>query len=148
MGTLAPVATPSLSVNINCLIDTGCSFSNFNKEATARQLVDLNPVAANARRVVRLADGSTVSTVGSIVCNLRMTNDTKAIFVKSITMHILPGLAFDIILGYPTIRRYNLLSLFSSFFCEAGLQVHNCKSCRPCLPAVFQQKCTLTSEAT
>jgi hypothetical protein len=63
-------------------------------------------------------------------------------------MHILPELAFDVILGYPTIRRHNLLSLFYSLFCEADLQVHNCKSCRQCLPAVFQQECTLTSEAT
>ncbi len=28
------------------------------------------------------------------------------------------------------------------------MQIHNCKSCRQCLPAVFQQECTLTSEAT
>jgi hypothetical protein len=89
MGTLAPVATPSLSVSIDCLIETGCLFSNFCKEAFARQLVDLTPIAVNERRVVTLADGSTVSTVGSIVCNLRLTCDTKAISLKSIiTIHI------------------------------------------------------------
>ncbi len=149
MGTLVPVATPSLSVSINCLIvDTGCLFFNFCKQAIARQIVDLTSLAANAQRVVTLADGSTVSTVGSIVCNLRMTCDTKTVFLKSITMHVLPELAFDVILGYPTIKRYNLLFLFYSLLCEADLQIHNCKSCRQCLPAVFQQECTLADEAT
>jgi hypothetical protein len=142
------VATPSISLSINCLIDTGCLFANFCKEATARQLVDLTPTAASERRVVTLADGSTVSTVGSIVCNLSLTYDTKAVSLKSITIRILPELAFDVILGYPTIKRYNLLSVFYSLFCEADLQVHNCKSCRQCLPAVFQQESSLASEAS
>jgi hypothetical protein len=145
MGTLAPVATPSLSVSINY---TGCLLSNFCKEAIARQLVDLTPTAASERRVVTLADGSTVNTVGSIVCNLRLTCNTVAVSLKSITIHILPELAFDVILGYPTIRRYNLLSLFYSLFCETDLQIHNCKSCRQCLPAVFQQETSLAAEAT
>ena len=148
LGTLAPVATPSLSVSINCLIDTGCLFSNFCKEAIARQLTDLTPTADREHRVVTLADGSTVSTVGSVVCNLRLTCNTVAVSLKSVTMHVLPELAFDVILGYPTIKRYNLLSAFYSLFCEADLQVHNCKSCRQCLPAVFQQECTLASGAT
>ncbi len=110
--------------------------------------MDFTPITANTRRVVTLADGSTVSTVGSIVCNLRMTCDAKAVFLKSITMHILPELAFDIILGFPTIKRYDLLSHFASLFSGANLQVHNCKSCRQCLPAVHQQECTLASGAT
>ncbi len=103
LGTLAPVATPCISLSIDCLIDTGCLFANFCKEATARQLVNLTPTAASERRVVTLADGSTVSTVGSIVCNLRLTCDTKYVTLKSITIHILPELAFDVILGYPAV---------------------------------------------
>ncbi len=111
--------------------------------------MDFTPIAANARRVVTLADGSTVSTVGSIVCNLRLTCDTKAIFLKSITMHILPELAFDVILGYPTIRKYELLlTHFSSLFTGKSWQLHNCKSCRQCLPAVHQQECTPAAGAT
>jgi hypothetical protein len=39
-GTMTPVTTPSFSVKIDCLIDTGCLFSNFCKETIARQLVD------------------------------------------------------------------------------------------------------------
>jgi hypothetical protein len=109
--------------------------------------MDLTPTADSERRVVTLADGSTVSTVSSIVCNLRLTYDTIAVSLKSITI-ILSELAFDVILVYPTIRRYNLLSPFSSLFGEAGLQVHNCKSCHQCLPAVFQQETSLTSAAT
>jgi hypothetical protein len=132
VGTIAPVATLSFSFNIDYLIDTGCLFSNFCQEAITRQLMDLTPIAVKERRVVTLADGSTDSTVGSIVCNLRLTScDTTVVFLKLITMHILPELAFDVILGYPTIRRFSLLSLFSSLFFEAGcLQIHNCKSCR------------------
>ncbi len=29
LGTLAPVATPSISLSIDCLIETGCLFANF-----------------------------------------------------------------------------------------------------------------------
>ncbi len=35
-----------------------------------------------------------------------------------------------------------------SLFCESDLHVHNCKSCRQCIPAVFQQESSLASEAT
>jgi hypothetical protein len=106
-------------------------------------------IAAERRRVVTLADGLIVGTVGSVVCNLRMTSD-KAVHVvlKSITIHILPELAFDVILGFPTIRSFNLLSHFASLFSEVNLQVHNCTMCRQCLPAVYQQECTLTPGAT
>ncbi len=82
--------------------------------------MDLTPAADSERRVVTLADGSTVSTVGSIVCNLRLTCDTIAVSLKSVTIHILPELAFDVVLGYPAIRRYKLLSLFYYLFCQAG----------------------------
>jgi hypothetical protein len=114
MTQMTPVTTPSFSLNIECLIDTGCLFSNFCKKAIAKQLVDFSPIAANARGVVTLADGSTVSTVGSIVCNLRLTCDSKAVSLKSVTMHILPELAFDVIRGYPTIRKYEHLIHLSS----------------------------------
>ncbi len=46
------------------------------------------------------------------------------------------------------LRMYIPATLLFSLFCEADLQIHNCKSCRQCLPAAFQQECTLTSEAT
>ncbi len=146
---MTPVTTPSFSVNIDCLIDTGCLFSNFCKEAIARQLVDFTPIAANARRVVTLADGSTVSTVGSIVCNLRLTCNTIAVVsLKSVTMHILPELAFDVILGYPTIRKHELLIHFAPLYTGKNLQVHNCMSCCQCLPKVFQQETSLSAGET
>jgi hypothetical protein len=80
-GTIAPVTTPSFSVNMDCLIDIGCLFPNFCKKAIARQLVDFTPIASSARGVVTRADGSTVSTVGSIVCNLSLISDTKPSFL-------------------------------------------------------------------
>ncbi len=89
----------------------------------ARQLVDVAPIAANASRLVTLADGSSVSTVGSVVCNLRSTCNTVAVSLKSITIHILPELEFDVILGFPTIRKYELLIHFTPLFTGKNLQV-------------------------
>jgi hypothetical protein len=144
-GTITRVTTPSFSVSIDCLIYIGCLFSKFWKETIARQLVDFTPIATIASRVVTLADGSSVSTVGSIVCNLRLTCNTVAVFLKSITMHILPELAFDVILGFPAIKKYELLIHFAPLFTGKNLQVHNCKSCCQCLPKVFKQENSLAA---
>jgi hypothetical protein len=57
--------------------------------------------------------------------------------LKSIILHMLPGLAFDVILGFPCIRKYNLTANYYSLFSESNLQVHNCTKCRQCLPKVF-----------
>jgi hypothetical protein len=53
---------------------------------------------------------------------------------------MLPGLAFDVKLGFPRIRKYNLITTLSYLFNESNLQVHNCTKCRQCLPKVFQQE--------
>ncbi len=50
------------------------------------------------------------------------------------------GLTFDVILGFPCIRKYNLVNYFSYLFSESNLQVHNCTKCRQCLPKIFQQE--------
>ena len=63
-------------------------------------------------------------------------------------MHILPELAFDVILGFPTIRKYELLIHFAPFFTGKNLQVHNCMSCCQCLPKVFQQETSLSAGET
>ncbi len=60
--------------------------------------------------------------------------------LKDVTLHILPGLTFDVILGFPCIRKYKLFTTFSYLFSESNLQLHNCTKCRQCLPKVFQQK--------
>ncbi len=144
------VASPSISLNVDCLIDTGCLFSNFCKGATAKRLGNLSAmIVADRQRVVTLADGSSVSTVGSLRCNLTLIGeDNEPVFLKSIIIHILPALSFDIILGFKTIRLYSLLSRFPSLFSEQCLQVHNCTMCRQCLPAICQQERSLTSGAT
>jgi hypothetical protein len=46
--------------------------------------------------------------------------------LENVTLHILPGLTFDVILGFPCIRKYNLVTYFSYLFSESNLQVHNC----------------------
>jgi hypothetical protein len=65
-----------------------------------------------------------------------LKNTSKVL--KDVTLHMLPGLAFDVILGFPCIKKYNLITTFSYLFCESNLQVHNCTKCRQCLPKVFQ----------
>jgi hypothetical protein len=112
------------------------------------RLVDLTPTAASASRVVTLADGSTVGTVGSIMCNLKLTCNTVPVFLKSITMHILPELALDVILGFPTFRKYELLIHFAPLFTRKNLQIHNCKPCCQCLTKVFQQEAPLAAGET
>jgi hypothetical protein len=60
--------------------------------------------------------------------------------LKDVILHILPGLSFDVILGFPCIRKNNLVHIFPYLFSESNLQAHNCTKCRQCLPKVFQQE--------
>jgi hypothetical protein len=61
--------------------------------------------------------------------------------LKNVTLYILPGLAFDVIIGFPCISKHNLLMNLSYLFSESNLlKVHNCTKCRRCLPKVFQQE--------
>ncbi len=46
--------------------------------------------------------------------------------IENVTLHILPGLAFDVIIGFPCIRKHNIVTTFSYLFSESNLQVHNC----------------------
>jgi hypothetical protein len=94
------------------------------------------------RRLVILADGSLTSSVGYVCCDVTLRHDGNSMILKSFTLHILSGLAFDIILGFPCIRKYNLTANYSSLFSESDLQVQSCTKCRQCLPKVFQQECT------
>jgi hypothetical protein len=64
----------------------------------------------------------------------------KMLHYAYLKCHMLSGLAFDVILGFPCIRKYNLNTNFSYLFTESNLQVHNCTKCRQCLPEVFQQE--------
>jgi hypothetical protein len=96
--------------------------------------------SAENKRLVTLADGSLTSSVGYVCCDITLKHDENSMILKSITLHMLPGLAFDVVLGFPCIRKYNLVTTFSYLFSESNLQVHNCTMCRQCLPKVFQQE--------
>ncbi len=87
-----------------------------------------------------LADGSLTSSVGYVVCDVTLNDDTTSMNLKNVTLHVLPGLAFDVIIGFPCIRKHNLIKTFSYLFSESNLQVHNCTKCRQCLPKVYQQE--------
>jgi hypothetical protein len=63
-------------------------------------------------------------------------------------MHILPELALDVILGFPTFKKLELLIHFAPLFTGKNLQIHNCKSCCQCLPKVFQQEDPLAAGET
>ncbi len=124
---------------VACLLDTGCLFANFIKADIARRL-GANTQSADRQRLVTLADGSITSSVGYVMCDVTLKHDETSMKLKDVTLHILPGLTFNVILGFPCIRKYNLLTTFSYLFGESNLQVHNCTKCRQCLPKVFQQE--------
>jgi hypothetical protein len=114
-------------------------FANFIKADIARRL-GTSTQSANRQRPVTLADGSITSSVGYVVCDVTLKHDETSMKLKDVKLHILPGLSFEVILGFPCIRKKNLVHKFSYLFSESNLQVHNCTKCRQCLPKVFQQE--------
>jgi hypothetical protein len=74
------------------------------------------------------------------MCDVTLTHDATSMKLENVTLHILPGLAFDVILGFPCIRKYKLFTTFSYLFSESNLQVHNCTKYRQCLSKVIQQE--------
>jgi hypothetical protein len=74
------------------------------------------------------------------MCDVTLTHDATSMKLENVTLHILPGLAFDVIIGFPCIGKHNLITTFSYLFSESNLQVHSCTKCRQCLPKVFQQE--------
>jgi hypothetical protein len=94
---------------VACLLDTGCLFANFIKADIARRL-GTNPHSADKRRLVTLADGSIISSVGFVLCDVTLKHDETPMRLKDVTLHILPGLTFNVILEFPCIRKYNLVN--------------------------------------
>jgi hypothetical protein len=140
-GTLTSTSTDAStnSIIVECLLDTGCLFANFVKADIARRL-GTHTQSADKQRLATLVDGSLTSSVGYVNCDVTLTHDETSMILNEVILHILPGLAFDAILGFPCIRKYNLVTTFSYLFSESNLQVHNCTKCRQCLPKVFQQE--------
>jgi hypothetical protein len=120
---------PTEHIVVECLLDTGCLFANFVKADIARQL-GLHTQSADKQRLVTLADGSLTSSVGCVMCDVTLNHDETSMKIENVTLHILPGLAFDVIIGFPCIRKYKLITNFSYLFSESNLQVHNCTKCR------------------
>jgi hypothetical protein len=114
-------------------------FANFIKADIARRL-GTSTQSADRQRLVTLADGSITSSVGYVVCDVTLKHEEISMKLKDVKLHILPGLSFDVILGFPCIRKNNLVHIFSYLFSESNLQVHNCTKCRQCLPKAFQQE--------
>jgi hypothetical protein len=75
-----------------------------------------------------------------VKCDVTLNHDETSMKLENVTLHILPGLALDVIIGFPSIKIYNLTTNFSYLFSESNLLVHNCTKCRQCLPKVFQQE--------
>ena len=112
------------------------------KEGAAKQLSSNIREEDEKHRQVTLADGSLTSSVDNLSCNVMLRHKSHGTFsLHSIYFHILTNLAFDVIIGYPCIRKHSLImSRFPSLFSETCLQVHNCTKCRQCLPGFFQQE--------
>ncbi len=90
---------------VACLLDTGCLFANFIKEDIARRL-GTNAQSADRQRLVTLADGSITSSVGYVMCDVTLKHDETSMKLKDVKLHIiLPGLSFEVILGFPCIRK-------------------------------------------
>ncbi len=124
---------------VACLLDTGCLFASLNKEDIARRL-EIKTQSPDRQRLITLADGPITSSVGYLMCDVTLKHDEVSMELKDVTLHILPSLSFDVIIGSPCIRKNILVHIFSYFFSESNLQVHNCTKCLQCLPKVFQQE--------
>jgi hypothetical protein len=74
------------------------------------------------------------------MCDVTLKHDEISMKLKDVKLHILPSLSFDVILGFPCIRKNNLVHIFSYLFSESNLQVQNCTKCRQYLPKVAQQE--------
>ncbi len=136
----SPTYSPNEHIDVECLLDTGCLFANFFKADIARRLGP-HTQSAVKQRLVTLADGSLTSSVGYVMLfDVTLTHDATSMKLENVTLHILPALAFDVTIGFPCIRKHNLITTFSYLFSESNLQVHNCTKCRQCLPKVFQQE--------
>jgi hypothetical protein len=116
---------------VACLLDTGCLFANFTKADIARQL-GTKAQSADKQRLVTLADGSITSSVGYVMCDVTLKHDETSMRLKDVTLHILPSLSFDVMIGSPCIRKNILVHNFSYLFSESNLQVHNCTKYRQC----------------
>jgi hypothetical protein len=114
-GTIASRSMESTTKHIvvACLLDTGCLFANFIKEGIARRL-GTKTQSADRQRLVTLADGSITSSVGYVMCDVTLKHDETSMKLENVTLQILPGLTFDVILGFPCIRKYNLVTYVSS----------------------------------
>ncbi len=117
--------SPTEHIDVECLLDTGYLFANFVKADMARRLGP-HTRSVDEQRLVTLADGSLTSSVGYVKCDVTLTHDETSMKLEDVTLHILPGLAFDVIIGFPCIRKYNLITTFCYLFSESNLQVHNC----------------------
>ncbi len=141
-GTLASMSmySPTDNIVVECLLDTGCLFANFVEADIAGRL-ETHTQSADKKRLVTLADKLLPSSVGYVICDVTLNHDVISMKLENVTLHILPGLAFDVIIGFPCIRKHNLITNFSYLFSESNLRVHNCTNkCRQCLPKVFQQE--------
>ncbi len=96
--------SPTKRIVVECLLDTGSLFANFIKADIAKRL-GTHTQSADRQRLVTLADGSITSSVGYVMCDVTLNHDETPMKLKNVTLHILPGLTFDVILGYPCIRK-------------------------------------------
>ena len=89
---------------VACLLDTGCLSANLNKEDIARRL-GTSTQSADRQRLITLADGFIASSVGYVMCDVTLKHDEISVELKDVKLHILPSLWFDVIIGFPCIRK-------------------------------------------
>ncbi len=90
---------------VACLLDTGCWSANLNKEDIVRRL-GTKSQSADRQRLITLADGFIASSsVGYVMCDVTLKHDKISVELKDVKLHILPSLSFDVIVGFPCIRK-------------------------------------------
>jgi hypothetical protein len=105
-GTIASMSMESTTnhIVVACLLDTGCLFANFIKEDIARRF-GTSTQSADRQRLITLADGSITSSVEYVMCDVMLKQDNISMKLKDVTLHILPGLSFDVIIVSPCIGK-------------------------------------------
>jgi hypothetical protein len=61
------------------------------------------------------------------MCDVTLNHDETSMKLNNVALHILLGLAFDVIIGFSSIRKYNLTANYLYLFSEsnfAGAQLH------------------------
>jgi hypothetical protein len=124
------IAHSGASVQVNTLLDSGSLQGNFLSQQISDFLKREGTICVNSSVLIRLAnDRNTIKSNGSFYCDISFFNELKNVMetITSCFVRVLES-KFDLIIGLPTIRAYNLTQKIPSFFVDDGTPVLNVRS--------------------